>query len=69
MFNIYIYCRAKAKDRNFNFGRKLVMYVFGTVNTSSKDIQRILSQFRCFSQKIISFLKDAPIELLHSAFV
>ncbi len=48
------------------------MYVFGTDNTSFqdiKDIQRILSQFRCFSEKIISFLKDAPIELLHSAFV
>ncbi len=64
MFNILyiyicIYCRAKAKDCNFNFGRKLVMYVFGTVKTSFQDIkyiQRILSQFRCFSEKIMGCL-------------
>ncbi len=50
------FCRAKAKDRNFDFGRKLVNYIFGTFKTSFIMWISIFSQFRCFSEKIMGVL-------------
>ncbi len=51
-----LYCRAKAKDRNFNFGRKLVIDIVGTFETSFIMCISILSQFCCFSEKIMGGL-------------
>ncbi len=33
-FLAQLFCRAKAKDRNFDFGRKLAIDIFGTFKTS-----------------------------------
>ncbi len=49
----YLFCCAKAKDRNFDFGRKFVIDSFGTFKTSFIVCLSILSQFRCFSEKIM----------------
>ncbi len=56
--NIYrqLYCRAKAKDRNFDFWWKLVIDVFGTFKISFIMYISILSQFPCFSEKIMGRL-------------
>ncbi len=51
-----LYCRAKAKDRNFDFCRKWVIDIFGTFKTSFIMYICILSQFRCFSEKIMGGL-------------
>ncbi len=51
-----LHCRAKAKDRNFDFGRNLVIDIFGTFKTSFIMCISILSQFRCFSEKIMGCL-------------
>ncbi len=49
-------CRAKANDRNFDFGQKWVIDIFGTFKTSFTMCISILSQFRCFSEKIMGSL-------------
>ncbi len=51
-----LYCRAKAKDRNFVFCRKGVIDIFGTFKTSFIMYISILSQFSCFSEKIMGRL-------------
>ncbi len=51
-----VYCRANAKDRNFDFGRKWVIDIFGTFKTSFIMCISSLSQFRCFSKKIMGGL-------------
>ncbi len=50
------YCRAKAKDCNFDFCRKWVIDVFGTFKTSFIMYRSILSQFSFSSKKIMGRL-------------
>ncbi len=52
----WLYCHAKAKDCNFNFGWKWVIDIFGTFKTSFIMCISILSQFRCFYEKIMGGL-------------
>ncbi len=51
-----LFCHAKAKYRNFDFCRKLVTDIFGTFKTSFIMYISILSQFSCFSEKIMGRL-------------
>ncbi len=59
--------RAKAKDRNFDFGRKLVIDIFGTKTTFIIWIS-ILSQFHCFSEKKMGCLNRKGLCTLSPKF-
>ncbi len=55
-FAYCLYCCAKAKDCNFYLGRKWVISIFGRFKTSFIMCISILSQLRCFSEKIMGAL-------------